>query len=111
MVPSQAQESLSSTFDRVDADQNGEITQSEFIAYHTKRFQELVSSVDADGNQAIAKSELSSGTSSTRTSFLPPLIRSNSDEPGREAQVRKRAPAGAGGPSGPTSRRYSKKRE
>ncbi|MEM1293845.1 MAG: hypothetical protein AAGH89_00675 [Verrucomicrobiota bacterium] len=109
IVPSQAQESLASTFDRVDANQDGEITESEFVAYHAKRFQELVDSVDADGNKSIAKAELSSSSSSARTSLLPPLIRP-SENSVRVGQY-KRPPAGAGGPSGPTSRRFSKKRD
>lgn len=112
VVPSQAQESLAATFDRVDADKNGQITESEFVAYHAKRFQELVNSVDADGNKTIAKTELAStAASSSRSSLLPPLIRTNDDSRNRDAQLRKRAPAGAGGPTGPTSRRYVKRKD
>ncbi len=105
----QAQEGLASTFDQVDTDNDGTITKAEFIAYHSLRFDEIVEELDADGDQTIAISELNAASSPRISSLRPPIFSNNAEE-APAVKLRKRAPAGAGGPTGPTSRRYKVER-
>ena len=72
------------TLENMDADKNGQVSEGEFLAFHTARLKKFFDSLDADSNQQLSKSELvkiqrrvpspSPPTSPTRKPALRPTI-------------------------------------
>lgn len=49
---------LPATYDKMDADRNGEVSENEYMAYYTSQLKQKFASLDKDGNKSISTQDL-----------------------------------------------------